>query len=175
MVEQLSIENTFARGDSAVLRAAYDAHGALIYTYCKRTVGDELAKDITQEVFITAWQRCDRFDPERGSLPGWLIGIAKFKVLDALRRRQLLLIDDTPNLIPMVTPDHAASTADRLLVANALDELSDRVRNVVELAYMHNLTHEQIAQRTSLPLGTVKSDIRRGLERLRRHLERDDV
>ncbi len=170
--DTITIDTSFATGDESVLRRAYDAHGALVYTFCRRTVGPEAAHDVTQEVFLAAWRTRDRFDPVRGTLAGWLIGIAKNKVLDALRRRQLHLIDDLDARVPAVVgPDQVDATADRMLVAAALAELPERPRRVVELAYPHDLTHEQIAARTSLPLGTVKSDIRRGLDRLRRHLD----
>ena len=170
--DAITIDRSFSTGDDAVLRWAYDAHGPLVYTFCRRTVGPETAHDLTQEVFIAAWRIRERFDPSRGTLAGWLIGIAKNKVLDSLRRRQLHLIDDADEIpAAPVGPDHVETTANRMLLAAALAELPERARKVVELAYLHDLTHDQIAQRTSLPLGTVKSDIRRGLDRLRRHLD----
>jgi RNA polymerase sigma-70 factor (ECF subfamily) len=170
--DAITIDTSFSTGDESVLRRAYDAHGPLVYTFCRRTVGPEAAHDVTQEVFLAAWRARERFDPSRGTLAGWLIGIAKNKVLDSLRRRQLHLIDDADQPLPTpVGPDHVETTANRMLLAAALAELPDRARKVVELAYLHDLTHDQIAQRTSLPLGTVKSDIRRGLDRLRRHLD----
>jgi RNA polymerase sigma factor (sigma-70 family) len=168
-----SLDRRFATGDDDALRSAYEAHGSLIYTFCKRTVGAETAHDVTQEVFLAAWRARDKFDPERGTLAGWLVGIAKNKVLDSLRRRQLHLIGDDELPMTSVTPDRVDAMADRMMLANALNELTPRARRVVELAYLNDMTHDQIAQQTSLPLGTVKSDIRRGLDRLRLHLERN--
>jgi RNA polymerase sigma factor (sigma-70 family) len=167
-----SLDRLFADGDDRALRSAYEAHGSLVYTFCKRTVGAETAHDVTQEVFLAAWRARDRFDPDRGTLAGWLIGIAKNKILDSLRRRQVYLIGDEDLPAASVTADQVDTTADRMLLANALGELTPRARRVVELAYLNDMTHDQIAQHTSLPLGTVKSDIRRGLDRLRLHLER---
>lgn len=170
----LTVERLFVVGDDDALRHAYDAHGSLVYSLCRRTVGPEAALDVTQEVFIAAWKARDRFDPEKGTLAGWLVAIAKNKVLDSLRRRQLHLIgDEREPAVEAVGPDLVSATADRMLIASALTQLTPRARQVVELAYLHDLTHEQIAARTALPLGTVKSDIRRGLDRLRRHLERN--
>jgi RNA polymerase sigma factor (sigma-70 family) len=167
------IERLFVQGDETALRSAYDAHGALIYSFCRRTVGGETAHDVTQEVFLAAWKARDRFDPERGTLAGWLVGIAKNKVLDTLRRRQVHLLGDEPEQPADVTgPDLVDATADRMLIAAALEELSPRMKQVLTMAYLQDLTHDQISRQTSLPLGTVKSDIRRGLDRLRRNLDR---
>lgn len=171
-----SLEDAFATGSDDALRRVYDLHGPLIHTFCRRAVGADRAADVTQEVFITAWRQRDRFDPSRGSLPGWLVGIARFKVLEALRRRQLHLIDDEhpSHVPPMISPDDVDALAERLLLAAAMDELPERARSVVGLAFREQLTHQEICDRTGLPLGTVKSDLRRSLDRLRRHLERGD-
>lgn len=170
-----ALEEVFREGSDDALRRAYDSHGALIYTFCRRAVGNDRADDVTQEVFLTAWRQRDRYDPERGALAGWLIGIARFKVLEALRRRQLHLIDDErTGSADMVSPDDVESLADRMVLATALAELTPRARSLITLAFDEQLPHTEIAERTALPLGTVKSDIRRGLDRLRRHLERTD-
>jgi RNA polymerase sigma-70 factor (ECF subfamily) len=173
MTVDTSPDAAFAAGGDEALRQAYALHGALIYSFCRRALGDEAAQDTTQEVFLAAWRARDRYDHTRGPLAGWLIGIAKNKVLDALRRRQLHLIGDDEPDQPVLAADVDA-IADRMVLAAAMEQLSPRAREALELAYVHDLTHEQISQRIAVPLGTVKSDIRRGLERLRRHLERTD-
>jgi RNA polymerase sigma-70 factor (ECF subfamily) len=171
------LEAEFPTGDHEVLRRAYEAHGSLVYSFCRRAVGEDRAKDVTQEVFLTAWRSRHRYEPHRGSLAGWLVGIARNKVLDALRRRQLHLIEDVEQLSGPadVAPDSVDGLADRMLLATALEALPSRVREAISLAYDEQLTHHEIAHRTGQPLGTVKSDIRRGLDRLRRHLELVDV
>jgi RNA polymerase sigma factor (sigma-70 family) len=173
--ETQELDAAFRDGPHDVLRRAYDRHGPLIYTLCRRSVGAELANDVTQEVFITAWRQRHRFDPERGVLAGWLVGIARNKVLEALRRRQLHLIDDHgPSAPEPVSPDSIDDLADRLVLADALNELPKRAQMLITLAFHDGLTHAEIADQTGLPLGTVKSDIRRGLERLRRSVDRSD-
>ena len=166
-------EAAFAQGDDAALKAAYDAHGSLVYTYCKRSLGAEQAKDVTQEVFLAAWRARERFDSERGSLAGWLMGIAKNKVIDHLRMtgRRVSTVGGTDLVEIAVTEESVSAMADRMLVNEAIQSLPERARRVVELAFLHDLTHAQIAEQTDLPLGTIKSDIRRGLARMRRHLE----
>lgn len=177
------VESAFEAGDADALKAVYDAHGSLVYTFCARTVGVDLAADVTQEVFISAWRSRHRFDSERGSLAGWLMGIAKHRCIDALRRA-----GRRPQVSDVEVEDAGTETrgragrsdavdqmADRMLLAEALGELSDRARRNVELAFFSELTHHEIAHETGQPIGTVKSDIRRGLARLRRHLEHHDV
>lgn len=175
------VEAAFVAGDDDALRRAYDAHGSLVYTFCARSLDAERAHDVTQEVFLSAWKARDRFDPQRGPLAAWLMGIAKNRIVDHVRsenrhrdRRaevdEINLADDTTG-----GADAAESLADRLLVADALRTLPERSRTVVAMAFLEDLTHPQIAERTQLPLGTVKSDIRRGLARIRRHLEPQHV
>ena len=166
-------EVAFERGDDTALKAAYDEHGSLIYTYCKRSLGPEVAKDVTQEVFLAAWRARERFDSQRGSLAGWLMGIAKNKVIDQIRLtgRRVSTVGGTDMAEIGATTEHVSALADRLLVSEAINSLPERSRKVLELAFFDDLTHAQIAERTDLPLGTIKSDIRRGLARMRRHLE----
>lgn len=166
-------EIAFERGDETALKAAYDEHGSLIYTYCKRSLGPELAKDVTQEVFLAAWRARERFDSQQGSLAGWLMGIAKNKVIDQIRLagRRVSTVGGTDMVEISATTEHVSALADRLLVSEAINSLPERSRKVLELAFFEDLTHAQIAERTDLPLGTIKSDIRRGLARMRRHLE----
>lgn len=175
------LETAFAGGDPTALRRVYDEYGKLVYTLCRRTLGADTAADATQEVFVSAWQRRSQFDPARGSLAGWLVGIARNKAIDMLRaqaRRPALPTDDVDAPAADDRPQSAAEIeqlADRMLLADALAQLPERSRAVVELAFFEDLTHPEIAERTNLPLGTVKSDIRRGLLRLRRHLGAGEV
>lgn len=166
----------YVSGTEDGLRQVYDRYGSLVHTYCRRTVGAESANDVTQEVFLAAWRLRDRFDAARGTLPGWLIGIARNKLLEQLRRRQLHLIDDarSDEIPAMTSPDDVTALGERMLLASALDTLPVRTRTVLTMAYRDDLTHQEISERTALPLGTVKSDVRRGLDRLRRHLEHVD-
>lgn len=160
--------------DEASLRSAYDAHGPLVYSFCRRTLGDERAKDVTQEVFVSAWRARHQFDPNKGSLAGWLMGITKNRLIDNVRaekRHSDRRADDSTHEIA-VEPA-VERVGDRLLVADALRSLPERSRLVIELAYFRGLTHQEIAEQTELPLGTVKSDIRRGLSRLRHRLVHD--
>lgn len=170
----VAVAARWAAGDQAALQAAYDQLGSLVFTFCVQALGDrEAAADCTQETFVSAWRSRERFDPARGTLAAWLVGIARYRVLDAyrVRARTPAPRSDALDVVAEVVAPPDDQLAERLLVAHALSTLEDRARGVVELAFYSDLTHTQIAERTGLPLGTVKSDLRRGLQRLRAHLE----
>ena len=169
------VDAAFRSGSEQGLASAYEAHGGLVHTLCARAHPAQAA-DLTQEVFLSAWRARDRFDPGRGPLAAWLVGIAKNKIVDAYRKdgRQVPAArDDDGSRVTRLADDRQPldHLADRLLVTEALATLPERPREIVRLAFFEDLTHEQIAEHTSVPLGTVKSDIRRGLARLRRYLE----
>ena len=166
------IEKAFARGEDGALRAAYQHHGSLVYTFCCRTLDQGRAEDVTQEVFISAWKSCKRYEPARGSLAGWLIAIARNRIIDNVRSEQRhseRRADSAPDEAPVESQVEAI--ANRLLITEALRCLSDRARQVVAMHYFDDLTLRQIAETTQQPLGTVKSDLRRGLARVRHQLE----
>jgi RNA polymerase sigma factor (sigma-70 family) len=166
------IDRSFAQGGDAELRAVYERYSSLVFTFCRRSLAADPAADAAQETFVSAWRSRESYDPSKGSVAGWLMGIARFKVIEQLRRggRDSGSLEAPPNGVPETTDINLERIADRMLLAEALDQLAPRVRTVVELAFLNDLTQIEIAERCSLPLGTVKSDLRRGVERLRRHL-----
>ncbi len=138
---------------------------------------------MTQDVFVSAWQARHQFDPERGALGAWLVGIAKRRIIDHVRREQRHTSrradgSDETQLESLPSEDRTEERVDRIVqrteVAQALATLPERPREVIGLAYVHGLTHHEIAERTGIPLGTIKSDIRRGLLALRDQLEPND-
>ena len=131
-----------------------------------------------QATFVAAWQNRDGYQPDRGSLLGWLLGIARHKAVDTVRARarQAQVTEGLRNVWSEndVMDDKAAESAvDRLLVIDGLASLEPEQRRVLELAFYDDLTHTQIAAATGLALGTVKSHLRRGLARLRQRWETD--
>lgn len=177
----LALDEEFASGKPDALEAAYRRYGAVVHGYARGAAGAETADEVTQDVFLAAWRAPSRYDPARGSLGGWLVGIARHKVVDALRSRERAAARlaraaaETPAGLGAGGPAGDDALAERLLVADALARLRPEVREVVELAFYSDLTHEQIAAATGRPLGTVKSQIRRSLAALRRHLEGIDA
>jgi RNA polymerase sigma factor (sigma-70 family) len=172
------LELAFRAGKDGALEAAYRRFGGTVHTFVRRAAGAELADELTQDVFVAAWSSATRFDPERGALGGWLIGIARHKVVDALRRRERAAarIERAGALAdPPPTTTAIDRMAERLALGESLRLLRPEAREVVELAFWSDLTHEQIADRTGRPLGTVKAQIRRSLATMRRHLEGIDA
>ena len=174
-----AVERAWTAGDEAALRLAWDQFGTLVFTYCSRALQDRgAAADVAQETFVSAWRSRDSFDRSKGTLAAWLLGIARYRVLDAYRAAPRV---PTPGLDqetfeqPDPSPPGEDALGDRLLVAHALETLSERARQVVELAFYSDLTQTEIAARLGLPLGTVKSDMRRALQRLRTHIEGGEV
>ncbi|WND39755.1 sigma-70 family RNA polymerase sigma factor [Streptomyces sp. BB1-1-1] len=137
-----------------------------------RSLGDAYeAEDVTQQVFIGAWRGRHGFRPERGALGSWLVGITRGKIVDApaARTRRLALVDSA---VHEATPARFVQSAadevlDRVLLLDALSRLPHAQREVLCMAFYKDLTQVQIAERTGVPLGTVKSHTRRGLHRLR--------
>jgi len=164
--------------DEASLREVYDAWGATVLAYARRQLPAAAdAEDVTQQVFLAAWDQRDRFEPERGTMAAWLLGIARHKVADRLRalQRQARIASQVA-LLPDPADDPVEDElARRLLLLDALDGLPAERRVVLELAFFEDLTHRTIAERLDLPLGTVKSHIRRGLDQLRREMEVRDA
>ncbi|BCJ47145.1 RNA polymerase sigma factor [Actinoplanes ianthinogenes] len=164
-------------GDERALRAAYDRHGAAVLYLAQRLLGNRSdAEDVTQLTFVAAWAGRDTFDPERGTMLGWLLGIARRKAVDRLRsaaRDDRLTETVRSQLAPPEQPESPERIVDRLVVADELGRLPAEQRRTLELAFFDDLTHPQIAAVTGLPLGTVKSHIRRGMANLRRRWEVD--
>ncbi|EXG80616.1 RNA polymerase sigma factor [Cryptosporangium arvum] len=176
--DEAALAARFLAGDERALRAMYERWGGLVYRLGRQALPSPSdAEDLTQATFVAAWRGRATFDPDRGRLAGWLIGIAKRQLVDRLRamQRDARLAQVVEATEPAV-PSHPGPERilDRLVVADQLARLVPEQRRVVQLAFFDDLTHTQIAGLTGLPLGTVKSHLRRGIERLRQSWEEVD-
>jgi RNA polymerase sigma-70 factor (ECF subfamily) len=171
------LQRRFAGGDEQALADAYRRYARLVRTIAYRSLGDpDEADDVTQQVFVSAWRSRATYRPESGTLSGWLLAITRRRVADLheARSRQLRVVEQVtryPEVDPIDSPIDAAT--DRVLLADEIASLEPPQRRIIELAFYQDLTHQQIASVTGLPLGTVKSHIRRTLARLRQRLEVD--
>ncbi|MFC0098708.1 RNA polymerase sigma factor [Micromonospora marina] len=167
----------FRDGDEAALRQAYDRYGrAVLHLATTTLVNRSDAEDVTQATFVAAWLGRETFDPAKGSLVGWLLGIGRRKVVDRIRAtaRETRVVETVKQLPePASTGPDPDTVVDRLVVADELARLPDEQRRMLELAFYDDLTHQQIAAVTGVPLGTVKSHIRRGMQSLKRRWEVD--
>ncbi|WP_375401573.1 RNA polymerase sigma factor [uncultured Amnibacterium sp.] len=167
----------FAAGDADALGVAFRRWAPLVHTLALKSLRDIAdAEDVTQAVFVAAWRSRASFDPQRAPLPAWLVGITRKKVADvfASRGRSAALHES----LSAVRADDVSTDddlVDRLLVADEIDRLPAEAQRVVRMAFLDDLTHRQIAERLGLPLGTVKSHIRRSLVRIRTRLEVGDA
>jgi RNA polymerase sigma-70 factor (ECF subfamily) len=134
-----------------------------------------LAEDLVQDVFMAVWRKAHYYVPERGTVSAWIFSIARNARIDRLRRQSSRPYEDITEMdLQAPEPDaeqEFAATQRAGLVADALVELPDEQRQIIELAYMHDMAQSEIAARLSLPLGTVKSRMRLAYAKLKQKLE----
>ena len=164
-----------AAGDREACARFYDRYAPLVFPLILRVVRDRSdAADVLQDVFWEAWQGAAGYDPGRGSPEAWMITRARTRAIDrvrAMRRRSATFVPPVDEGLASAPPeaggDAAERAEDRGVIQSALQALPPAQREVIELAYYAGLTQTEIADRLRQPLGTVKTRIRLGLERLR--------
>ena len=165
-----------SRKDAVAFEVFYDRHGGAAYSLAYRIVGDPTAaEDVAQEAFLSIWRSRARYDPARGSVRAWALGIVRNRAIDALRREggraPKLDLDDELALEREQAPERTEAEALRRETAHqvrgALGALPSEQSQVIELAYFGGFTHSEIAKMLGMPIGTVKGRMRLGLEKMR--------
>jgi len=165
-----------ARGDERALAELYDRLSPLAFGLALRVLRDrEAAAEAVQDAFMRLWQRADRYDESRGRGRPWVLRLVRNVAIDLLRsRRSLERADDVGGRDAAAVnpeperPDELVDRSERAsALRQALDELPDGQRRLIEIAYFEGLSHSEIAAREQTPLGTVKTRIRDGVLRLR--------
>jgi RNA polymerase sigma-70 factor, ECF subfamily len=162
-------------GDDRALAAIYDQHAGLVYGLARRVTQDEqVARDVTQEVFTYLWEMPDRVDLTRGSLRTYLAMLAHRRAVDEVRRYEARVRAETASALPEPEDgpearvvDAAAQTWRKKHLTALLDTLSAEQRAAVQLAYYDGLTYVQVAKALGIPEGTAKTRLRAALTRLR--------
>jgi len=167
-----------AQGDRQALRIVYTATSAKLFGICLRILGDRTeAEDALQEVYLSLWRRADRFDPERASPITWLATFARNRAIDRLRSARSRTADAPVEIAEQVPDDSPSADAaiesreDEARIHHCLRTLDEPQRDAIRTAFFDGATYAELAQRKAVPLGTMKSWVRRGLARLKACLE----
>lgn len=158
--------------DPDAFEVLYDRHSRLVYGVALRMLGDSAAaEDVTQSVFLKVWSAPDLF--RGGNFAAWIVRIARNRALDILRSRAAHLESELPEGLPETEAieDVAFAHIDAARVRLAIEALPADQRQAIELGFFGGITHDQIARRTGIPLGTIKTRIRSGLRKLRTALD----
>ncbi|WP_242138740.1 sigma-70 family RNA polymerase sigma factor [Sphingomonas sp. CARO-RG-8B-R24-01] len=164
--------------DRAAFRDLYSLTSAKLFGICYRICGErQAAEDVLHDVYLTIWKRAGAYEPARASPITWLATIARNRAIDwqrAQKVRRATPIEDAPPIIDTAPLASATMLDDEQhhLLRECLETLEERQRGAIHTAFFDGVTYAELAERQSVPLGTMKSWVRRGLARLRECLER---
>jgi RNA polymerase sigma factor (sigma-70 family) len=164
-----------AVGRQEALGPLYSRYAGLIYNVAAQSVDRGVAEELVQEVFLTIWRGAGSFDASQGSFRSWLLRLAHWRILNELRRQRRQPVEhrDEPRDVPDADPgpeQRAWQNENGQIIAAALGALPLKQRQAIALAFLDDMTHEQVAQTLDVPLGTAKTRIRSGLQVLRLRL-----
>ena len=182
-LDDLALISLVARRDETALSALYDRYSRLAFNLALRIVGEQtLAEEITADTFINVWRSAASFADERGRFLAWLMSITRHRAIDELRRLNVrpegssVDLDEAVNTIQSDgVEDLVGVKRQRELVRSALAALPLPQREALELAYFGGLTQQEISDKTGQPLGTIKTRMRLGMQKLRDELRRLDA
>jgi len=164
-------------GDQKAFGILYDRYKTLVFSLAVKIVDShETAEDITLDVFTQIWKNAKKYHPEKGSVKGWIASLARYRSIDTLRRRKVRSdinrpqwSDVQPETLPSNdNPADALESAEiRHMVSDIIKRLPENQQEALAMAYFKGYTHRQIAEALNEPLGTIKTRIRLGIQKLR--------
>jgi RNA polymerase sigma-70 factor (ECF subfamily) len=174
----LELVQAIAGQDDGSLAELYDRYRTLCYALALRVVRDQQrAEDVVQDAFLSVWRKAGSYTPGRGSVRTWLTSVVRNRAIDVVRARRESTADDEPTLLAIRDPrppveEQVVHALDAELLRTVLADLPSEQRHVIGLAFFAGHSHAEIAEETATPLGTVKSRIRLGMQRMRAGLGR---
>jgi RNA polymerase sigma-70 factor (ECF subfamily) len=167
-----SLFQRVASGDNAAVQEVMDQFGGLVWSLARRSCFNPAdAEDATQEIFLDLWKSADRYDPSKGSETLFVAMIARRRLIDRIRKQgrepRMEDVDDVGYELASADEAEAETYAEATLAAKAVEMLKPAQKKVLELGLLKGLSHSEIADATGMPLGTVKTQMRRGLIRVR--------
>jgi RNA polymerase sigma-70 factor (ECF subfamily) len=173
-MSDIELMQRVAERDQSALSELYGRYGGPVYSLTLRVLQNStLAEETTQDIFLKVWNQAESWDPSKGQLISWLLTIARYTSIDRLRKesRQPALtetaLDDMPNILATRGLVDDPRWQDGRLLRSLMTQLPNEQIQVIELAFFQGLTHSEIAESTKLPLGTVKTRVRLGLQKLK--------
>ena len=171
------------QGESWAMSVLYDRYARLVFSLTLRILNDRsAAEEATQEVFVKVWRRCKEYDAQRGKFSSWLSGIAHNHAIDELRRRRVRpsASEDEDAITEVVSDDPAPfdlamQSLERRRIVQALQAIPAEQRQPIEMAYFEGYTQQEIADRLHQPLGTIKTRMRLGMQKLKNLLDESDL
>jgi len=171
-LDDIELMRRIAANDQQAFRAIYQQYGKAIYSLAYHVLQNTTwAEEVTQDTFLKVWQQKTQWDPDKGNLRNWLLRITHFTAIDRLRqeRRQPTLhpdaLEEVENEIPASLRD--SGWQDGIVLQMLVQQLPREQAFLIDLAFFRGMTHAEIADETKIPLGTVKTRLRMGLQRLR--------
>jgi RNA polymerase sigma-70 factor (ECF subfamily) len=157
------------RQDQHALMELYQMYGGLVYGLALRVLQNPgMAEEVTQDIFLKVWQQPDRWNPELGQFSSWLLTITRNAAIDRLRKERHAPVQGMEHVeAASHTPGIDAHWYDGQVLVNLLEQLPVEQRQLIELAFYQGFTHSELAERLRLPLGTVKTRLRMGLQKLK--------
>ena len=182
--EDEALIRDIANGQSAALGVLYDRYGRLVFSLAYRILNDgAAAEEVTQEVFLQIWTKAGTYQSGLGKVSTWLTSVTRHRAIDDLRRKRIRPEGhrvewdpsedgDVPQLVdPLNVSAQVELSIQNRAIRQAISQLPKDQQQALALAYFYGLSHQEIAETTGEPLGTIKTRIRLGMQKLRQTLD----